>query len=328
MAGLKPKEENIIVRTSSDGIVRKTVREWLLGRPRRYIIVPLFQRRYLWGKEQCRKLFDDGLTASLGKLHDLGTVMVYVSNKNEKVLVDGQQRATTLLILFSSLKKRGGEIGNILFQSDGHPILRPTYHDIKPFVAIMENKKPTGDSNVIQVSQWFDEWTANLTNAGVSRMIVNLLDCFSVLEFTIPQGEDSENLQVVYERMVIRSLGIAKMTFNPSPGIINGVLDLSRNLVLSYYSEEQAIKVYHSMWMPLELLVAEDEPVYSEGAEKRFASRIKYFLKEKQWCLSEMEQKQNIGLYLAFKRYNANENDSGGSDVVNYIIQELMELSF
>ena len=104
MAGLKPKEDDIIVRTSKDGVLRKTIRDWFCSQPRRRFIIPLFQRRYLWGQTQCRKLLEDGLNVSFGKLHDLGTVMVYVNDKNETVIVDGQQRATTLMILFASLR--------------------------------------------------------------------------------------------------------------------------------------------------------------------------------------------------------------------------------
>ena len=122
MAGLKPKEEDIIVRTSKDGIIRKTIRNWFCSQPRKRFIIPLFQRRYLWGRTQCRKFLEDGLNASFEKLHDIGTVMVYVNDKNETVIVDGQQRATTLLILFASLRKRGADVRKVLFHK-GTPIL-------------------------------------------------------------------------------------------------------------------------------------------------------------------------------------------------------------
>merc|ERR1712020_766375 len=136
----------------------------------------------------------------------------------------------------------------------------------------------------------------------------------------------TENLQVVYERMVIRSVGIATLIFNSSPGIINGVLDLTRNLVLSYYPQNEAISIYHSHWMPLELLVAEDEPVYSEAADKRFGLRIQSFLKQKNWDLLDHEKKQNLGTYLAFKRYIQNEKCLGNKVHVTSIIQELLDL--
>ena len=326
MAGLKPKEEDIIVRTSKDGIIRKTIRNWFCSQPRKRFIIPLFQRRYLWGRTQCRKFLEDGLNASFEKLHDIGTVMVYVNDKNETVIVDGQQRATTLLILFASLRKRGADVRKVLFHK-GTPILHPTYHDQVPFSSVIENKTPVGESNIIQASSWFDSWTAILTHDEINKLTKNLLDYFTVLEFTIPQGDDSENLQVIYERLVFRSIGIATLMFISRPGITNGVLDLTRNLILSYYSENEAISIYHSHWMPLELLVAENDPVYSEGAELRFGLRLKSFLGLKTWELlpHEKKQQQNRGAYLAFKRYTENEKCSENKSLVTSLIQELLD---
>ena len=136
MAGLTHyKKEHIIVETSEDGIVRKTIRAWFSGNPRKRLIIPLFQRRYLWGQVQCRKLFEDGLKS--GK--SLGRVMVQCNTKNELTIVDGQQRATTLMLLLASLQKRGAEISDILLYK-GTPTLQPTYHDIEPFNTVIERQ--------------------------------------------------------------------------------------------------------------------------------------------------------------------------------------------
>ena len=191
---------------------------------------------------------------------------------------------------------------------------------------MIENKKPVGESNIIQASSWFDTWTAILTQDEVDKLTKNLLDHFTILEFTIPQGDDAENLQVIYERLVIRSVGIAVLMFNSSPGIINGVLDLTRNLILSYYPQTEAIDIYHSHWMPLELLVAENDPVYSEAAEARFSVKIKLFLKQKNWELLSHEKNQNLGPYFAFKRYIENEKCLENKLLVTSIIQELLDL--
>ena len=321
MAGLKPKEEDIIVRTSKDGIVRKTIRSWFCGHPRRRFIVPLFQRRFLWGNAQCRKFFKDALNGGM----DLGTVMVYVNEKNELVIVDGQQRATTLMILLASLKKTGADVDDILFYK-GSALLHPTFHDQIPFFSVIENKKPVGDSNVISAKSWFDSWTANLTQDENQRLTKNLLDHIRVLEFMIPQGDDSENLQVVYERLAIRSVYMGTLLFNPSPGINNGVLDLTRNLFLSYFSQDEAISVYHSHWMPLEVLVAKNDPVYSEVAETRFMSHIQSFLKGKNWDVSSDEKKDQLGVYRSLKRYIEGQNVLKNSVHITTIIQELLDL--
>merc|ERR1712226_586599 len=150
-------------------------------------------------------------------------VMVHSNSKNELSIVDGQQRATTIMILLASLRKRGAEVGDILLYK-GTPTLQPTYHDKTPFSAVIENKKPVGESHVIQASLWFDAWTSILTKYDLDKMTQNLLDHFTILEFTVPQEDDAENLQVVYERLAIRSVGIARLIAISSPGIGNGVM--------------------------------------------------------------------------------------------------------
>ena len=324
MAGLKPKEEDIIVRTSKDGVVRKTIRNWFCGNPRRHFVIPLFQRRYLWGQSQCRKLFEDALSASAIKLHDLGTVMVFVNEKDQVVIVDGQQRATTLMILFASLQKRGVDVSHIIYLKDS-PVLVPTYHDQLPFCSVINNQKPVGESNIITTASLFESWTSILTPDEIDKITKNVLDHFTVLEFTIPRGDDAENLQVVYERLAIRSIGILTLLFDSSPGISNGVMDLTRNLFLSYYSQDDAIRIYHSHWMPLEVLVAEDDPVYSEAAEIKFTARLKAFLSDKQWDILSEEKKGKLGVYFSLKRYVENRTHLENTTQVTPIIQELLD---
>ena len=191
---------------------------------------------------------------------------------------------------------------------------------------MIENKKPVGESHVIQASLWFDSWTSGLTKYDLDKMTQNLLDHFTILEFIVPQEDDAENLQVVYERLAIRSVGIARLMFIASPGISNGVMDLTRNLVLSYYDEAEAISIYHSHWMPLEVLVAENDPVYSQTAESRFISHLKNFLDHKNWETSSNGKHQSLEVYNSFKRFLKSERCSENSDKVTFIVHELLNL--
>jgi len=69
--------------------------------------IPRYQRGYDWGKEQIDKLWDDILTAMQSKFQSyfLGPIILV---KNDKVdsydIIDGQQRLTTLTILFSVIR--------------------------------------------------------------------------------------------------------------------------------------------------------------------------------------------------------------------------------
>lgn len=85
-------------------------------------VIPRFQREYSWDKKNYQEFFEDmmnNLVASNGTINDdqyfLGT-MLFVGNFAEKPdkpieVVDGQQRLTTITILFSVLSDRFRELG-------------------------------------------------------------------------------------------------------------------------------------------------------------------------------------------------------------------------
>lgn len=98
----------------------KTIRD-LLGSKRQFLI-PRFQREYSWDKKNYREFFEDmigNLSVGNGKIvanqYFLGT-MLYIGNFTEGTdqeisVVDGQQRLTTITILFSAMSDRFSALG-------------------------------------------------------------------------------------------------------------------------------------------------------------------------------------------------------------------------
>jgi len=80
----------------------------LIGKSRRVFKIPVYQRNYDWKNSQCKKLFQDILKAyDKDKDHFMGT-MVYLkitdsSQLEEVLIIDGQQRITSIYILLKSL---------------------------------------------------------------------------------------------------------------------------------------------------------------------------------------------------------------------------------
>ena len=93
----------------------KTIRD-LLGSKRQFMI-PRFQREYSWDKKNYQEFLDDmvgNLIINNGKItssqYFLGT-MLFIGNftegtEQEIQVVDGQQRLTTITIMFSALSDR------------------------------------------------------------------------------------------------------------------------------------------------------------------------------------------------------------------------------
>jgi len=70
------------------------------------LTIPEFQRPYSWQKEQVEQLIDDLLEAQKqNKLYLIGNMILY-ENEDKLKIIDGQQRITTLALLFYVLEEK------------------------------------------------------------------------------------------------------------------------------------------------------------------------------------------------------------------------------
>ena len=86
----------------------------IINGPKQFVI-PVFQRDYAWGPEQCDRMWSDVLKAANDDApHFLGS-FVYVDEQvgaafGSWLVIDGQQRLTTLTLLMIALRDRLVEI--------------------------------------------------------------------------------------------------------------------------------------------------------------------------------------------------------------------------
>jgi uncharacterized protein with ParB-like and HNH nuclease domain len=85
----------------------------LIESPKQFI-VPMFQRDYSWGTKHCLQLWNDIIRVGAdekAKAHFVGSV-VYIATEETSakitrwLVIDGQQRLTTLTILLAALRNR------------------------------------------------------------------------------------------------------------------------------------------------------------------------------------------------------------------------------
>lgn len=85
----------------------KLLLKFLDGSDNRYII-PVYQRNYDWKPKQCEQLFNDlvQIIKKDRKSHFFGSIVTSSANKGGKsdyLIIDGQQRITTISILFTAM---------------------------------------------------------------------------------------------------------------------------------------------------------------------------------------------------------------------------------
>ena len=102
--------------------------------------VPVYQRDYRWGLDACRRLLHDVRNAK-DHSHFIGSIIT-----TGRMLVDGQQRITTIFLLLIALREREDhpEIERILRTPRGRPRLR-THPEFEPVMAALINNRTPED---------------------------------------------------------------------------------------------------------------------------------------------------------------------------------------
>ena len=147
-----PKSENF----KSDS---PTIAEFFLKIEKgQQFVIPQYQRKYSWEKEQCEKLFNDLKTYidedRSNELYFFGTIIIASSEEDNKLnLIDGQQRTTTFLLLLKALQlKLKDTIKNIsdpLFE-------RVKYELTKKYEKILAILFNADDADLYQIQ---DNWS-------------------------------------------------------------------------------------------------------------------------------------------------------------------------
>jgi uncharacterized protein with ParB-like and HNH nuclease domain len=81
-------------------------------------VIPIYQRTYSWGERECRQLWDDILRAGRNdkvSAHFVGSIVYVekglysVSSQSPLLVIDGQQRLTTVTLLVEALARSVSE---------------------------------------------------------------------------------------------------------------------------------------------------------------------------------------------------------------------------
>lgn len=252
-------------------------------------IVPIYQRVYSWREAECAQLWADILRAGsnphLGS-HFTGSIVYVAKDKGTNtsaepdLIIDGQQRVTTVTILLNALAERLEQLP----ESEREPedgfsptkirnrfLLNADETDERRFklilsqadrvalMALLQGAKPPSDvvSRVVDNDAWFRGQLADQSLDLVQ--LCRGLDKLVVVDVTLERGVDHP--QLVFEAM--NSTG-KKLT----------QADLIRNYVLMDLPPAQQNKIYSAHWRPMELEFASTEASASSTPGTSRRSRL------------------------------------------------------
>ena len=261
-------------------------------------LVPIFQRRYSWEKKHCQRLWDDimriganpGITS-----HFLGSIVYMqpgvgnISTVPEFLVIDGQQRLTTLSLLLLALGEAivetESEIGispkqlsnYYLFNADeeGELLYKQllTRHDKETLIQLLERREPADASHRLVENYAFFE--AKLRRADLGVVFTGIKKLMVV---DIVLNREHDNPQLIFESLNSTGLSLSQA-------------DLIRNYVLMGQDLEFQERIYEEYWFPMERRFG-----------KEYAKKFDRFIRD--YLTLKMDQIPNVAdVYDSFKMY-------------------------
>lgn len=239
----------------------KANRMWLfadvLEKNKRMFKVPVYQRNYDWNHIQCEKLYQDIICANEKNIQHFTGTIVYIddiqggSGLNEVLIIDGQQRITTMYILLKALYdaskgvsvRTENEIEEVMFNRHCEEVykvkLKPVKTDNEQLTLLIKDRTEEMDrnSNVYKNYIIFKNLIEDSINKGLElNDILNGIKKLEVVEIVLDksQGDDP---QKIFESI-------------NSTGLELSLADLIRNyLLMDDINQEE---LYEDYWLDIE----------------------------------------------------------------------------
>ncbi len=267
-------------------------------------VIPIYQRVYSWKKEQCEQLWDDIIKiGGNDKMngHFIGSIL-YVrvddTHSSPLLIIDGQQRLTTITLLFIALRDHLSDEVKILEKfsrekiesylinsnKDGDKkfrlILSESDKDTLLFLIDKNKRKPSELSlKIMENFKLFEEWIRK--NTDKLETIFKGLDKLMIVWIALKKEKDDP--QLIFESM-------------NSKGIELTQTDLIRNYIVMEMEVEKQEDFYNQYWRAME-----EDFKQSEKQSKRedpFNKFVRHYLTIKTREIPNINK-----VYEAFKDY-------------------------
>lgn len=266
-------------------------------------IIPIYQRTYSWTERECRQLWDDLLRAGANDksaAHFVGSIvyieqgLYHVSSESPLLVIDGQQRLTTVTLVLEALARHLGdrEVLDGQFSAEkirSYYLLNPlekgergfklvlTQTDKASLLAVVQ-QKPQPSTPSIRVAENFAFFEAQVKRLGAQLdVLCRGLDKLMIVDVALSRGHD--NPQLIFESM-------------NSTGRELSQADLIRNYVLMGLEPVHQTMLYEDYWRPME--VGFGQEAYGE----EFDSFMRHYL-----TLKTGEIPNVRAVYEAFKAH-------------------------
>lgn len=223
-------------------------------------VIPIYQRTYSWTLKECKQLWEDILKAGEDdkiSAHFIGSI-VYVSKGIYQVtsikpllVIDGQQRLTTLMLLFSALrdylKKKNIETNFTADKINGYYLMNEkednedryklilTKSDKNTLFKIVEGKELDSDDS-IRIKENYEYFRSQIANIDINSVYKGIS---KLIIIDVSLDRERDNPQLIFESLNSTGLELTQA-------------DLIRNYILMGLEKREQERLYNDYWYPME----------------------------------------------------------------------------
>ena len=282
--------------------------------------IPVYQRDYNWQEKQCQRLFKDILQTGKNEKvssYFLGSIVyihdgIYGVGEKEFHVIDGQQRMTTLTLLFLAIyfKLKGTilakDADKIYNQYVVNPYsekeiklkLLPPEENLYILNKISHNKfnelEAFQDRNMLKNYLFFEKELENLSFDDMKHLS-NGIEKLIYIDIALEKGKDDP--QKIFESLNSTGLDLSQG-------------DLIRNYILMDLERGEQNRIYKEIWIPIE-----NNCKVSDGSE--ITSYVSDFIRDYLTLkIEKISSKPKV--FETFKAYYEKENDEKLEDMKKY----------
>ncbi len=232
-----------------------TLLNFIKDNQKNQLVIPIYQRVYSWEKEQCKELWDDIIKiGGNDKMdgHFIGSILYVLDgithSDNALLIIDGQQRLTTITLLLTALRDHlSDEVKRK--EIEDHYLINSNKDSDKKFRLILsesdkdtllslidkDRRKPSEPSSkIVENFKLFEEWVSNTNKL---ETIFKGLEKLMIVEIALEKEKDDP--QLIFESM-------------NSKGIELTQADLIRNYIVMETEIEKQEGFYNKYWRAME----------------------------------------------------------------------------
>ena len=292
-------------------------------------IIPIYQRTYSWTERECRQLWDDIIRTGLNdgtSAHFVGSIvyieqgLYQVTSQSPLLVIDGQQRLTTVTLLLCALAKALEKQP----ESAPEPIDGFSARKIRNYYLL--NPDEDGDRHFRLLLSQTDKDTLIALVSGNTlpkEQSIRIVDNFALFESFIAQ--QANNLAAICKglaKLVVVDIALSRDQDNPqlifesmnSTGRELTQADLIRNFILMGLEPGMQTALYQNFWRPMEV----------DFGQAAYISHFDAFMRH--YLTVKAGEIPNIGeVYEAFKTYSRQLQVKGAS--VEALVRDIRQFS-